>query len=416
VKKGIKWSVVWLDVILFALICYYGIGCTTYIPGYEYSDTRDVMRKQDNDMNTGQSAACFGGRIYYVSQENGEDGIFSMNEDGSDIRFELSAPKITRLVVLDNSIYYVGISTVSHGEKLFGLYEYDRASGEVEEVQYTQYPDSVDDAYVTANGVICVLEDYATQSSVSPKNYAYILNRNEAAISSSVTNDCMVQRDSDFVYSSSTFFPDNENLASNTSCAFLDVATGNSLMDNMEISDVTYFKPLYAQNDKIWFALDNELLEIDKETLKINFIYRLDDSVKDMKLTYMYKDGDNAYVLFEKYGSEKQLLYILQLEQVWSEEIDTFNKSKVLLHIGDGCIYWAENNILHCNAIGEKGISESIFEIKIPENIVKNNLLEIAGNWLFIYKQAKSAGTDTNQLLYKVNLETQEIISANEHQ
>lgn len=396
--------------VIFILIVIFFCGCRTYSPSYEYSDTRNIMRKQDVYINTGQCTAYYDGRIYYISQEDGYDGIYSMDENGGDIRFELSTPKITRLIVLEDSIYYVGVKEVYNGETLFGLYSFNRANSTVEEVQYTQYPDSVDDAYIATDGTVCVMEDYGVKTSNSPKDYLYLCG-SQSFISSNISNDCIIQLNSQLVFSGNNLYMDAENLIGDESCALLDAITGNILMDNTELYKAPYFKALYAQDDKLWFALDNELLEIDRETLKINFVYRFDNAVDNMKLTQMYKTEDIAYVLFEKRGSDIQLLYALQLEQAWSMEIGSFNNNKVLLHISNGSICWAENDMIYCNIINEAGIGSSIFDIEMPKSIIKGNLLEIAGNWLFIYKSAQAAGVQTNQLLYKVNLSTQNIIA-----
>jgi tricorn protease-like protein len=44
--------------------------------------------KPDSNANYGKKAAFCDGRVYYLSAENGTQGIYSMNADGSDVRIE----------------------------------------------------------------------------------------------------------------------------------------------------------------------------------------------------------------------------------------------------------------------------------------------------------------------------------------
>ena len=398
--------------ILALIILFCWAGCRIYSNGYEYSDTKSAMHKQDVWAYTGQSAACRDGRIYYVSQEGDKDGIYSMKDDGSDVRFELDAPKITRLIVKDDSIYYVGVNEVYEGEKHFGLYQYDRNTSALQEVQYTESPDSVYDAYVTEDGTVCVMEVYSTIGSVSPHNYAYIYNNKEPFEEKEISDGRYIQRNSEVIYARDELTAGGRsNLVGDRNVSFVDAKTGMAIMNNIYLDEDRYFKALYAQDKKIWCSLDNSLLEIDSETLKINYIYAFnDDELKDLKLSYMYKDGDMAYVIFEKQWSDSQWVYALDLESSSYDKIETFSSAKELLHIEDGRIIWAQGNKVYCNSLSQDGIGDTLFEIEMPENIVSNTILEIAGDWLFIHQKAQTAGTDTNQLLYKVNLRTQEII------
>ncbi|MGI5850456.1 MAG: hypothetical protein ACOX8Q_10415 [Christensenellales bacterium] len=397
--------------VLMILFCF--VGCRTYTKGYEYSYTQSAMHKQHVGAYTGQSAACHNGRIYYVSQEGDKDGIYSMKDDGSDVRFELEAPKITRLIVMDDSIYYVGVNEIFEGEKHFGLYQYNRNYAGLQQVMYTEYPDSAYDAYVTEDGTICVLEVHGTTGSIAPDDYAYIYNNKEPFVSATVSGHCMIQRNDEVIYTGGILYDGYilKNMVSEVNCSFLDATTGMMVMDNMYAGDNRYFKALYAQDKKIWCSLNNSLLEIDSETLKINYIYVFDDDdLKDLKLSYMYNCKDIAYVIFEKRWSDVQWVYALDLERSAYNKIETFNSGKALLHIENGQIIWAQGNKIHCNSISKNGIGDTAYEIEMPQNIVGNNILEIAGDWLFIHKKAQAARTDTNQLLYKVNLKTQQII------
>ena len=382
----------------------------------EYSDTDDVARKQDVHADTGQSTAYFDGRIYYISQEDGEDGIYSMLEDGSDVHFELSVPKITRMIVTQDYIYYVGAKSPEEyeGQKVFSLYQFDRSTFETIEVEYSDSIQSVYDAYVTDGGVVCVLVKRGPRGMVPPSNFAYIKNSSEFLKADISLNGHLESNDEViFAHDELNAFG-KSNLVGDYNVSFLDANSGVAVMNSVELNAVPYFKVLYAEGDKIWCSLDNNLLEIDRKTLQVSFIYmNFDDKVHDMKITEMYMHDDAAFVIYEKQLGGTQLFYRLDLEYAAYNELMTFNKGKVLLKVEDEYVLWAKGNkIFSSQYIDERYrwiIGEPKLEIEMPENIVANNILEIAGDWLFIHKKASSADTETNQLLYKVNLVTKEI-------
>ena len=256
-------------------------GCRTYIPGTEYSLTRDVMRKQNTWVDTGQSAAFYGDKIYYVSQENGQDGIHSMNKDGTDVQFICSAPKITRLIVSEKRLYYVGVKETYEGVKLFGLFSYDLESNITEEIPYTDSPSSVYDAYVTEDGTSYVLEMGNVSAPYVPRKLLYIYPKpDDLAASTVMTYDkdkSELWQNGEILYIyenavSQDNDPDMEpdNFIDEGPFSFLNLSTGAALMDNLEEAySERYFKVLLKQDDVIWCSMGNTLLEINADSAEV---------------------------------------------------------------------------------------------------------------------------------------------------
>jgi len=86
-------------------------GCVEYRT--YYSDV-DAVRfyaniKQDAESDSGRKAAVYDGRVYYLSAENGTQGVYSMETGGGDVRLEFAAEDIRALAVKSDGIYYAGM-------------------------------------------------------------------------------------------------------------------------------------------------------------------------------------------------------------------------------------------------------------------------------------------------------------------
>lgn len=410
---------------LWILILITSTGCHIYQEGFEHSKTESIVRKQDTLINSGQYAAYNNGRIYYISQENGNDGIYSMNNDGSDVQFELSVPKITDLIVTNDYFYYVGFNRVIKGEKYFGLFQFDRTKSKTTEVSNTEDPESVYDAYVTRSGAIYVLAPSPLASSLPPTNYSYVINNSDEFITKKMLGNGQLNlhygKNSEvfLLFCKDDYASNRINAISSHNASFVDINNGTAFMDDLWIKDEPYFKALCAYDNKVWFSIDDVLYELDLELMGINFIYTIssmpqDDITSGMKISEMYLSGDNAYIIFKEGTEDTEHLFALNLEKPTYSKLGDFNSKKALLNFANGKILWAEGDVIHCYSINVTEfysyIGGSVFEIKMPENIIDNKILETAGDWLFIYEKGEKTSTDPNRLLYKVNLLTKKIV------
>lgn len=74
-----------------------------------------IQYKINNSANAGVIGAENENRIYYFSQENNISGIYSMKNDGSDIKFETEARDIQKIQANNGEIYYLSFEKVSYG-------------------------------------------------------------------------------------------------------------------------------------------------------------------------------------------------------------------------------------------------------------------------------------------------------------
>jgi len=106
-----------LLLICFVLCASFLIGCVTRSPAYNNLDTdKFYANMKPIDANFGKKAAVYENRIYYLSAENGKQGIHSMRPDGSDVRLEFETEDIRSLTVQADGFYYAGYSHIGTNE------------------------------------------------------------------------------------------------------------------------------------------------------------------------------------------------------------------------------------------------------------------------------------------------------------
>jgi hypothetical protein len=122
--------------------------------------------KPDSNANYGKKAAFYNSRIYYLSAESGTQGIYSMNAEGSDVRFEQAAEDIRALAVNSEGLYYSGFSGIRENRngpfRCFRLYRRDSAQSKpVDLLEQTKRAgeltdENVWDFYIASNGYIYI--------------------------------------------------------------------------------------------------------------------------------------------------------------------------------------------------------------------------------------------------------------------
>jgi hypothetical protein len=90
------------------------LGCVGRSPYYNDLDTRMFYANMKPSLeNYGKKTAVFNNRIYYLSAEDGSQGIYSMLLDGTDVQPEFKVEDIRSLTVTSNGFYYSGFAHIS---------------------------------------------------------------------------------------------------------------------------------------------------------------------------------------------------------------------------------------------------------------------------------------------------------------
>ena len=103
--KRKRWSCL---ILCLLLVLGFTLGCAA--SRQEDFDTRPFyasFKPQDDDAY-GKKTACYDGRIYYLSDEGGTQGVHSMRPDGSDVRLELITEDIRSIQITEDAVWLVG--------------------------------------------------------------------------------------------------------------------------------------------------------------------------------------------------------------------------------------------------------------------------------------------------------------------
>lgn len=151
---------------LFALV--FLSGCTLRTPGMNKLDslTFSANLKADANASYGKKAAYRDGRIYYLSDELGTQGIYSMNPTGEDITLEIPVEDIRAISVQGDAIYYSGFAAINNNDngpyRQFRLYQLENGSNEPLDllntfsIQDGLGDENVWDFFLTENGIFAI--------------------------------------------------------------------------------------------------------------------------------------------------------------------------------------------------------------------------------------------------------------------
>ena len=117
-KPRVKFSrfiCIWLG---FSLLIFILSGCTLRTPSMNKLDsvTFSSNLKEDKNSNYGKKAAYSNDRIYYLSDELGTQGIYSMRSDGEDIVLEFPVEDIRAICIQPDGIYYAGFAGINQND------------------------------------------------------------------------------------------------------------------------------------------------------------------------------------------------------------------------------------------------------------------------------------------------------------
>ena len=377
-----------------------------------------VNYKQDSFVNGGQFSAVYGERIYFLSQEKGE-GIHSMNLNGTDIRFEFEVPKIAELIINENTLYYLGVSEIQqNSNRTYDLFSRNRQTGETKKIVYKDNMEdnrTVSRAYVTESGTVFICENTSIYSSVEDPNGLYIYNDSDTLQKNETQlEDRMLIEAEDYmlVYpSEKTGKYDNPRYFSEEWSVVDKRTSGLCLSENM-FSD-RYFRVVFFDESYYYAAYYNELHIIDRAT-----------NETEEKITFSILDTENNWInnaivrtvldrgeyLAVLMGTrfETSYVYYVDKNSFSFGEMPIIEDGWILIDTdSEGYLYFDGKTLIK-QQVYTYGFSDIIFEIKLRGIKEAEGLFEIAGDWLFIYE--KSNSEEPNKLLYRINIETQEVV------
>jgi len=409
-----------LIIIVFVFLCLILTSCVIYLQDIDWRSIGNSYYKQDKYSTSGQLVTVFDERIYYSDRSKDGAGIYSMDSEGNDIRFEVTTPKIVRMISTDKKIYYIGESSTGKYKGLrYSLYEYDKDNKITKLIAGDGEMDSVYNLIVTSNGSVFYRIIIGIKSPAGFDTYTYGINGNsdEEIISKQVIESNNSEAHEIFVYSDyiitsyndesrETSFDDEVCGPDDT---IYNIETGENLMWDAWYHINSPLKVIYIDETQLYAAYENEVVIFSKNNQEVKKSITISEEGYESYIDYSIESNNKLFLITALINND-QSLYVLDLETLEHKQLKLFDSESVLINIQDDCIIYANSNMIYCQRASIEGLGAIEFEIEFRKNIVENNYFEIAGNWLFIYDKGKSNDDEPFELLYMVNLETREII------
>ena len=405
-------------IIAIILFCTILSSCITR--NAEWSNLQTSTYKQETNSSSGQLAAVYKERIYFAAAHDKSYGIYSMNFDGTDLHYEFATEKIIKILLTDDDFYYIGLSYVGKArDERYSLYKYNLEKDEAKLLEGDGRIESIQNAIVTNDGEIILRTIGRIGASKAPSSKVRILSE---FVKNPISTIRLTGIDSSNYYELLIFddyivtlvdyelnnYSGIEGIKFDNNDAVYSMETREALMWQISEWNNCNFKVVDVDKENIYIAYSNEFIALDRESLEEVFRIKL-SAVNGEQLDYAL-ERKAIYYLITAMQDDTKKLYKVDMETLDFEEIMTFDEKKVLINIIDGYIIYAEANEIYSQVVNSDGIGEINYTIDFEKNIVDNSIFEIAGNWLFIYDRGKPRETGPLELLYRINLQTEEVI------
>ncbi|MCE5189865.1 MAG: hypothetical protein LLF75_11900 [Eubacteriales bacterium] len=439
---------------LILLLCVMMLGaCIPYDQSFNDIDARIFsahMKPCSND-ETGKKAVLYDERIYYLSGELGQQGIYSMLLDGSDIRFEFPVEDIRAIQINDDGFFYSGYrntATNSNGTyRLFRLYHRkDRTQAPYDVI--VQFHDTADltdaniwDFYFDSNDNLFVRS--VEQFSISSDTTLFLLGFVNGAVVPKtdyqvLTNDDIVfqkdyPRESLFIYRTQdqyfilsnpiVSYSDEKIIGSRVSIALFDDALQRQVLpvDNLflsrgDFSDFPIRWIVRRSQSHILIAGDNGLADYDLDAKAGEQFIRFP---KRENLFAIYDSGNDLLLLTRRFRRFDLLSIsirgLFSVESIKGESLYRFNpetgQSRRLIKLGEKQAFLSVDDHFAAVAKGKQILiydistekPELLRTIDLNHTIVDpSNEVDSAGGWLFLYRFNEE--TQRDELIEKVNI------------
>ena len=456
---------------IFLLIAILILSSCSYSNG-EVNNLR-IYFKNNKLVNRGYAAAVYEDRIYYISNEQNEPGIYSMKMDSSDVRLEAKNPSITSFQIHNNRLYFVGLSNLYSQEASYtgfssnehALYEKDLEEGPYNALPSKYNPKSsvnIVSFYITSDDIILLLtgtreihiydiknnSELLKDLKVVKLNFNYPIsdelniinknyNRNKEIYFGELGNNIIVSSidlqeikgDKNTLYADDNLF-----LIDNITNEIIILNETNNLINNMEI--------LYSNKNRIYLSysdicedlegnfLDNvQFIVIDKGKFKIKNTFYIETLEEQESISYVTKKDNTIYLIADRWSKREARMLPLKKEKLIAVKLDAnegiviteFFDGKRIIGIEDDFLIYIDNNAIYKAELNNNKIGEEHKICGMSKNSETNDYtIDYAGDWMFIYNiyggftSHYSVGCDPGQqLLYKINIKTGEVIENN---
>jgi len=440
-----------LLIILIVLLFLFS-GCTTYSPYYNNFDTRMFYANMKPTLeNYGKKAAVYDNRIYYLSAEEGSQGIYSMLLDGTDLRPEFEVEDIRSLTVTSNGFYYSGFAHISvndNGEyRCFHLLHRETAASnainllsKAENAELLE-GDNVWDFYLKEDGSIyfriprmlyffgqngITISTLYNGRILTLPDYNIMLNNLEAFDNPHQKSGLVIYQHKNQLFPLSSEINAGEErveIFDDEDVSLFDASMRMTIMpiDALFLSDTERYDGSYSDRwilrfseDKILLAYEAGLYEYGLKTDTSREIYAFP---KTESIYATYDNGSDIFLLTKTFRREgwirNKFRELFQIPDQKGENLYRVNPSTgicatmieldqddAFLYIDAAIAATASDNVISIYDIsGDKAVL--LRTIEIEHNIVDHaNKADTAGGWLFLYRFNEQ--TQRDELIEKV--------------
>ena len=153
-------------IVIFIILYYIVIGFL--VSSDPNKNNLRIYFKSSDLYNVGYSSVVGDEKIYYVSNESGETGIYSMDMDGSNVQLEGKDPSITSLQWRDGALYFAGLekiedntATVWMTDHIYTVYKKMPGKYAMPKASFVENDENVRGFYLISDGYAAV--NYSTQ-------------------------------------------------------------------------------------------------------------------------------------------------------------------------------------------------------------------------------------------------------------
>lgn len=374
-----------------------------------------VEYKQNAESQRGKATALFGNRIYYFGRDNEVQGIYCMSLDGSDVQFIVATSDIRRLQIRNNtSLYFVGFAGETENQNgkiaLYRPYHYDMsAESKVDILEHVDDADAphyktIWDLYVNDKGTCFFtrLIPFWPQSdlnlsffSVSDGRKILQTDYEEVAyVSAKGLNNTadfpIVQYQSVYVSSIYLYISEQEttlecdgnpsmySLATKEPIFGVDVQFINRLSDN-----TFQERTMRAVKDgSVFLSSNNELYEyslIGHELTTAVSLRGPDD------ILFVWQTDTGLLILAQNFF-EQQDMYYYDFETKSITNIYKAKRQERIVHADATKMILIEGSEVSILQFGNGWATNRHKKQALSSILQKQNIVEICGDWLFIYK------------------------------
>lgn len=456
-----------LAIVIFIIVL---LVITASCKFFESNDNLRINYKENKLSNRGCAAAVYNNRIYYISNENGYPGIYSMKMDGSDIRGETVNPSITSLQVINDTMYFVGIKKIHESRSSLPtdsayqhtIYKKVIGSSEYSIIKEAPDHDNITSFYLSPEGYIAFktgkfygetfIKDSVNNknpiiSSIAKKIELKYPNIEGITSLESMSDDLFIYQVKDLLCIShpyaSEYKEDNIieefygservnliNLKTNEIVINFDFNTDKRLNDRFQIITLDdrniycSYSDIY-ENKQLDFRDNVQINIINKENFEITDSFYLEEIDKNEKVSYGVEYNGKLYMIVDEWSSREKTTLPIKNEKLLAMDIKTHDCSiitemekgeRIVGLTEDSVIYYKDNELFKAELNNDEIINrEKLCEMSVNLNKDKFTI-DYAGDWMFIYKiyggfTYASVGNDMGQqLLYKINIKTGEVI------